>query len=208
MQVLSSPEPRLSSLQQERSRATRDRLVRAATKLWREKGFDATTVNDICNAAGVGKGTFYFYFPRKEGLLLELGLATPERVARLVTGAGEDVTTEDLLRTLVESVAGRMQRTSKELLAHTMVELYRSIASWQEARRDRDDFRSIFRRVIERGQERGEVRGDLDPEDTASAFTATIAQAMLQWAQGRSGARSLIEVLQGRVDLLFRGAAT
>lgn len=205
---MADAEPRLSSLQQDRSRATRDKLVRSANKLWREKGFADTTVNDICVEAGVAKGTFYFYFPRKEDLLLELGLTTSERVAGLVGDSDDSVTTEQLLHSLITKVASRMQRTSKELLALTIIELYRAVDQWQERRRDRQDFRSTFRGILERGQERGEVRADLDTEDAASAMTAAITQGMLQWAQGRSTKKALADVLVGRINLLFHGAAT
>lgn len=73
-------EPRVSLLQQDRSRETRRRLIEAADRLWREKGFDSTAVSEVCEAAGVSKGTFFYYFPRKEDLLIDLALATAERV--------------------------------------------------------------------------------------------------------------------------------
>src|SRR5437764_6974529 len=56
--------PRRSGLVQERSRRTRQQLVNAAVRLWTERGFergiDETTVEEIVQAAGVTKGTFYF----------------------------------------------------------------------------------------------------------------------------------------------------
>src|SRR6202789_2741620 len=55
----------------ERNRTeTRDRLYRAALALFAEKGFAETTVEDITEAADVGKGTFFNYFPSKEHLLV------------------------------------------------------------------------------------------------------------------------------------------
>src|ERR1700690_3670307 len=55
---------------QRRSTETRERLFRAAMALFAEKGFAETTVEDITNAADVGKGTFFNYFPSKEHLLI------------------------------------------------------------------------------------------------------------------------------------------
>ena len=49
-------------------------LVQAAMALWRTKGYASTTVADICPAAGVSKALFYFYFPRKEDVLFEVGV--------------------------------------------------------------------------------------------------------------------------------------
>jgi AcrR family transcriptional regulator len=44
-------------------------LLDAAVSLFRERGFDETTVQDIAEAAGVAAGTLYLYFPSKEHLL-------------------------------------------------------------------------------------------------------------------------------------------
>src|ERR1700687_2933741 len=62
-----------SDRRQRRSADIRERLFRAALKLFAEKGFAETTVEDITNAADVGKGTFFNYFPSKEHLLSAFG---------------------------------------------------------------------------------------------------------------------------------------
>src|SRR3974390_3746998 len=53
-----------------RSAETRERLFRAALDVFSKKGFAETTVEDITNAADVGKGTFFNYFPSKDHVLL------------------------------------------------------------------------------------------------------------------------------------------
>jgi len=50
---------------------TRSALEQAASHLFEEKGFAATTVRDIAAAAGVGERTFFRYFPSKEDLVLQ-----------------------------------------------------------------------------------------------------------------------------------------
>src|ERR1700685_3602664 len=56
-----------------RSAETRERLFLAAMALFAEKGFAETTVEDITNAADVGKGTFFNYFPSKDHILVAFG---------------------------------------------------------------------------------------------------------------------------------------
>src|SRR5260370_17336588 len=63
----SAPNP---SRRQRRSAEIRDRLFRAALNLFAKKGFTETTVEDITEAADVGKGTFFNYFPSKDHILL------------------------------------------------------------------------------------------------------------------------------------------
>ena len=56
---------------------TRQRLFDAALKLFAERGYLETTVEDITEAADVGKGTFFNYFPTKEHVLATLGAERP-----------------------------------------------------------------------------------------------------------------------------------
>jgi len=51
---------------QRKKNATRDRIRACALELFREQGYDATTVEQIAAAAGVSHMTFFRYFPAKE----------------------------------------------------------------------------------------------------------------------------------------------
>ena len=55
-----------------RGRERRDELVQFATKRFAENGFHPTSVAEIVDGVGVGKGVFYWYFPSKDDLLLEI----------------------------------------------------------------------------------------------------------------------------------------
>src|SRR5271166_5488528 len=69
-----STSPTFPANRRERHSAERrERLFRAALDLFARKGFAETTVEDITNAADVGKGTFFNYFPSKDHILLAFG---------------------------------------------------------------------------------------------------------------------------------------
>lgn len=57
---------------QTRSKNTRERLTKAALKLFSKKGIHGTTANEITRKAGVATGSFYAYFKNKHALLLEI----------------------------------------------------------------------------------------------------------------------------------------
>ncbi len=46
--------------------------MEAALTMFAEQGYHGTTVGDVCDQLGVGKGVFYWYFPSKEALFSEL----------------------------------------------------------------------------------------------------------------------------------------
>lgn len=58
--------------QQQRSAHTRARILAAAESAFALTGYDATSLDAICTAAGVTKGAFYYHFASKEGLFLAL----------------------------------------------------------------------------------------------------------------------------------------
>src|SRR5215510_9529098 len=66
-------------------------IARSAAKLFAERGYDATSVREIVEAAGVAKPTLYYYFRSKEGLAQAL-LTVP--LSGLVATLRNLVTTE------------------------------------------------------------------------------------------------------------------
>src|ERR1700751_4817510 len=86
---------------QRRSAEIRERLFHAALKLFAEKGFAETTVEDITNAADVGKGTFFNYFPSKDHILLAFGEMQLAKLEAAVAEARRTaVAIPDFLRSL------------------------------------------------------------------------------------------------------------
>ncbi|CAN5526784.1 hypothetical protein BH24ACT4_BH24ACT4_00810 [soil metagenome] len=55
-----------------RGEERRRQIIEVATGLFAEKGYHPTSVADVVDAVGVGKGVFYWYFPSKEALLTEI----------------------------------------------------------------------------------------------------------------------------------------
>lgn len=55
-----------------RTSDARDRLMESAGELLHEKGFNAVGISEICDRAGVNKGSFYYFFPSKRKLALEV----------------------------------------------------------------------------------------------------------------------------------------
>ena len=71
--------PRKSQRATRKGRERRDKILEVASEVFRENGFEATSMSQIAALAGGSKGTLYNYFPSKEDLLL----------AVLLTGAQE-----------------------------------------------------------------------------------------------------------------------
>jgi AcrR family transcriptional regulator len=51
---------------------TRDRILKAALRLFAQKGYDGTTTRELAEAAGVAEGTLFRYFSNKKAILVEV----------------------------------------------------------------------------------------------------------------------------------------
>lgn len=73
----------------DRGSVTRRRILEAAAEVFEREGYQAATVTDIIEQAGVTKGALYFHFPSKEGLVegifasQDFGVCVPQRVIKL-----------------------------------------------------------------------------------------------------------------------------
>ena len=107
---------RRSRPRQERSKQTRRGLIRTATRLWSERGFDDVTVEEICAAAGVGRTTFYLHFESKEQLLHSLAGATALGVASELDEVRQTGTLDEQLDVFISGVSRRMTAVPRSLV--------------------------------------------------------------------------------------------
>jgi AcrR family transcriptional regulator len=81
---------------------TRDRIVAAAVALFAERGFDATSLNEVVVRAGVAKGALYHHFASKDDLLYEVYRELADRqLAGLREILSQGLAPADTLRALI-----------------------------------------------------------------------------------------------------------
>ncbi|MFP3671046.1 TetR family transcriptional regulator, partial [Priestia sp. SIMBA_032] len=73
------------SARETKRRATRERLLEAAVAEFKRDGMASADIGAIVSAAGVAHGTFFFHFPTKEHVLLELERCEEMRIAESLT---------------------------------------------------------------------------------------------------------------------------
>ncbi|MEU6710647.1 TetR/AcrR family transcriptional regulator [Nonomuraea sp. NPDC046802] len=85
----------MAGLREQKKERTRQRISEVALRLFDERGYEAVTVNEIAEAAGVAKVTLFNYFPTKDCLVLD---AVKDDTAAVVAGREEGQTPLDALR--------------------------------------------------------------------------------------------------------------
>ncbi|HCA85300.1 MAG TPA: TetR family transcriptional regulator [Streptomyces sp.] len=193
-----------------RRRATRTKLYEAAVTLIAEKGFSATTVEEIAERAGVAKGTVYYNFASKNELFEELlrhgvGLLTASlQKAADETGArgGSRV---DALDAMIHAGLGFIDRYPAFTQLY-VAELWRTNRTWQATLLVvRQQAVAVVETVIREAVEGGEISEEIDVQLTAAALVGMVLVAALDW-QAFQPERTIDDVhsalsrlLQGRV---------
>src|SRR5262245_43398604 len=191
------------SRRERRSAELRERLFRAALALFASKGYAETTVEDITEAADVGKGTFFNYFPSKEHILMAFGemqLARLESVIREAEQSGRPM--REVMRTLVMRMTEEPVRNPAIVRALLQANLS-SVPVRGELLRIHDRNRALLGRLIRQGQERGDIRADLPSEEIAQVWRQTIFGTLMFWSLG--GDASLVARIETAVWLLWEG---
>jgi AcrR family transcriptional regulator len=189
---------------EERKRATQNRIFAEAMALFAQKGFAATGVSEIAEKAGIGKGTFFNYFPTKQAIFGHIGINNLEIVSTVVSEGlagnkpAQEIFAEQLRR--VGAWADKNHALMKEamaagaLLGHTPA----------KANPTRQRMRELLASVIEHGKARKEFKETVDSRVAAlileGAYFSLVADWLVGKPRGKLGsllARGFGIVLQG-----------
>ena len=188
---------------QRRSSQTRERLFRAALDLFARRGFADTTVEDITNAADVGKGTFFNYFPSKDHMLLAFGemqLGKLQSIIENLRRTREPV--PQFFRTLAVRMTEEPARNPSIVRALLLANLS-STPVREGMRKIQAHMHTLLSEFVQIGQQRGEVRDDLPPGDIAQVFRQTVFGTLLVWSL--YGDDSLATRISTALDVLWQG---
>jgi AcrR family transcriptional regulator len=186
--------PAAPGRRQRRAAETRLRLFRCALQLFAERGFPNVTVEDITEAADVGKGTFFNYFESKDqvlGVMAEIQLGKV-REARAQATLGKQ-TTSAVLHRLVKALAeepGRSPDLARALISSFVAsESVRALISLHLG-----EGCGMIAEVVAVGQTRGEMDKHLKPEQVALQFQRIFMGTVLFWSlQGEPTLQTCVE---------------
>src|SRR3990172_11836889 len=100
------PRPEEPSRRERQRLETRNRIYEAAIAEFRRAGFQRAQVETIVERAGVARGTFYFHFPTKEHVLLEMQRRTEAEIVERLRTLGERASSvTEFLTGVIETIA-------------------------------------------------------------------------------------------------------
>ena len=196
--TITSPDRR-----QRRSSQIRERLFRAALDLFAQHGFADTTVEDITNAADLGKGTFFNYFPSKDHILLAFAEMQLGKLQSIIENLRD---TRDPFPQFFRTLAVRMTEEPgrNPSIVRTLLLANLSSTPVREGMRiNQARGHKLVSEFVQIGQDRGELRNDLPAGDIAQVFRQMVFGTLLVWSL--YGDDSLATRIRTALDVLWQG---
>ena len=163
----------------DRTRETRDKLLRVAREVFEEDGFDGASISRIVETANVSRGTFYLYFESKEDIFRTLAEELLAQVVSLQRPLDEDDPVATIRRAIAAFVA--YYRDHVRLMA-VLEQIATHDAGFRTLRRDmRRGVAERAVRFIAGMQRRGLVPATVDPRIAATALTGMIDRFAYVW---------------------------
>jgi AcrR family transcriptional regulator len=188
---------------------TRQAILETALRLFHERGFDETRVQDIIEPVGISEKTFFNYFAGKQAILdasaddvlaayevlLDYELENPERP--FVDRLGEIV-----------DLWAQNFAVDKEFLATVATRTTVFFGASGTMRERHRATQGLLAELFHQGQQRGEVQPAHDPSQLAEVLTATMLLTTINWLEGwRNDSDEPLDArLRRAVEIFLEGA--
>ncbi len=180
-----------TSRKREQSELSRERLIEAATRLFAERGYRDASVQAIGEAAGISRGSIFWHFGSKEGLLWAV-------VQRAFTRWEAETLVPEVGDARGEEAVGRALRAHRRFLADEGGTLRLLFVLMFEALGPRPELAGEFARLhrdlrvlatpwLEEAVADGDFRDDVDPETIVTLIIATLGGIVYQYLLDAEG---------------------
>lgn len=165
---------------------TKRQLYQCAMKLFRERGFDRVSVDEIVREAGMAKGTFYIYFNTKSDIILEMLRQYDTYYDQIMAGLPDDLSIDEQMEEIVKGAC----RFTEEVIGLDLIRvLYvKQLTEGQEHPGLLNEDRALFRilsELLTAGQRAGIYDPALDVPDTTRLILHGIRASFFEWCSGR-----------------------
>ena len=151
--------------------STKSRIAVVAWKLFHEKGYENTTIDEIIMLSGTSKGSFYHYYSSKDELLASLSEVFDSKYEEIINTLDPDMNSYDKLLYLCYSVH---QMIEEEIPVDLLSSLYSSQVTTKGDKHLVNQNRFYYRiinQLVDEGQRRGQITRDLPYYEVARLYT-------------------------------------
>jgi AcrR family transcriptional regulator len=195
-------------LRERKKARTHQGIVDAAVEVFRERGYEKTTVEEIVRRVEISQPTFYKYFGSKDAVLREVagGLLREWSAEAEASARQEGESTGAALRRVFATMVSTMVEDRALWQCIVLADALNPMRAPEQRDADRDATRGVAT-ILARGQRRRELTERFSAARMAENLIAMQVMACLAWGADMLEDRALEKVLAENLDFFLRGAA-
>lgn len=194
----------IPSGRRERKKAQlRQRIIDTAIKMFRERGYENTRIDDINESLDISRTTFFRYFPSKDFVLRDFVVSVTTRV--LKTAIAGDGSVAERLRKYYVTMAEVWQADLPLARAMILTSITNPVRSPDFRERYSAHFGPL-QELLAEGQRRGEITSDFTARQLAIFLESLTYSAIAIWAAGIHGPTELVAQTNAAVEFFLRRA--
>ena len=179
-------------------------IVEQAIALFKKKGYDRVTVEEITNQSGIAKGTFFNYFRKKEDVLLHLANSHMELLSQIAeTHQGKPV--KERLAYIYRDLL-KIYFQHADLMRLTLVETLRASIGFKETASNLSLFQGTLQTVIREAQQNGELPSRWDAGMIASMVGGLFINALITGSSTMDEGQ-IFALLCSQLEAVWEGVA-
>jgi AcrR family transcriptional regulator len=191
-------------LREQRKQLLKDEIFRIALKLFKEKGYENVTVEEITSACGIAKGTFFNYFSKKEHILLYLGESQLELLESSIDKNQHIID----VKLRIESIFADLLSIyihQEELMKYLLVEMVKSAIIINEESKSIKILQNTLALLIREAKSQKQFTSKWDPELISSVIIGVYFQTLMNWTILQKGEQDIFTVFQAQYNLIWEG---
>ncbi len=161
---------------------TKDRIFKAAAKIFAQKGFDNASVDEIVLEAKTAKGTFYYHFKSKKELLFALIDQGIDDIFLLIQDGTKNLqNASEKMEKIIEIELDYLVEY-RDICRVIFAELWRIESYWKRSvDKIHGKYTKIISQIIKEGIKQKEFKQNIDPKITTTVFFSFVFATGLRW---------------------------
>jgi AcrR family transcriptional regulator len=196
----------LPGLRERKKARLRQQIVETALRLFRERGYESTRIEDIVQVLEISQPTFFRYFPSKDAVLSEVGKkGFACQTERLKSELSRKAATAERLRRFYETMA-KLTEADRPLWQAVVLAGAMDPVRSPDMRAPEEASVSLLREILAQGQDRGDVTRAFPVVHLAEFMEGLFNTVVREWAVDLTGPHKLTERVRSAVEFFLRAA--
>ncbi|MGM7635016.1 TetR/AcrR family transcriptional regulator [Bacillus sp. Hm123] len=191
-------------LRESRKKELKEQIFLRAVQLFKEKGYEKVTVQEIASACGIAKGTFFNYFAKKEQILLYLGDSQIELLQDSMEKHQHLQHPKEKIQCILNDLLFRYIEQG-ELMKHVLVEIVKSAYVVENESKSVHQLQETITSIIDHAKQNGQLESKWDTDIIASTIMGTYFHTMMSWSLLQPQTSDIRDLFQQHLDVVWEG---